>query len=65
MKEDRNKGDTQFSGLSLQLDQEETSRFRESLIRLLDRIEVQASDQVQLNDIKEIFKLLEYFSKES
>ena len=65
MKEDRNKGDTETNGFSLHLNQEEASRFRESLIRLLDRIEVQESDQVQLEDIKEIFKLLEYFSKES
>lgn len=65
MKEDRNKGDTEINGLSLHLNQEEASRFRESLIRLLDRIEVQESDQVQLEDIKVIFKLLEYFSKES
>lgn len=61
----RNKGDTQLNGLSLRIDKEEASRFRESLIRILDRIEVLESDQVQLKDIKEIFKLLEYFSKES
>ena len=62
---ERNKGDTQLNGLSLRIDKEEASRFRESLIRILDRIEVLESDQVQLKDIKEIFKLLEYFSKES
>lgn len=61
----RNKGDTQLNGLSLQVDQEEASRIRESLIRILDRIEVLESDQVQLYDIKEVFKLLEYFSKDS
>ena len=65
MEEYRNKGDTQLNGLSLQLDQEEASRIRESLIRILDRIEVLESDQVQLYDIKEVFKLLEYFSKDS
>lgn len=62
---ERNKGDTQLNGLSLRIDQEEASRFRESLIRILDRIEVLESNQVQLEDIKLVFKLLGYFSNET
>ena len=65
MEEYRNKGDTQLNGLFLRIDQEEVSKFRDSLIRILDRIEVLESNQVQQEDIKEVFKLLEYFSKES
>lgn len=62
---ERNKGDTQVKGLSLQLNQEEVTKFRESLIRLLDQIEILESNQVQLDDIKTIYKLLDYFSKDS
>lgn len=62
---ERNKGDTQVKGLSLQLDQEEATKFRESLIRLLDQIELLESDQVQRDNIKTIYKLLDYFSKDS
>ncbi len=62
---ERNKGDTQEKAIPISINEEEALRFRQSLIRLLDRIEVQASDQIQLVDIKEIYKLLEYFSKDS
>lgn len=62
---ERNKGDTQVNGLSLQLDQEEATKFRESLIRLLDQIEILESNRVQRDDIKKIYKLLDYFSKDS
>ncbi|MDP3198926.1 MAG: hypothetical protein Q8M62_03800 [Algoriphagus sp.] len=62
---EKNKGDTQVKGLSLQLDQEEANKYRESMIRLLDRIEILESDQVQRDDIKTIYRLLDYFSKDS
>jgi hypothetical protein len=62
---ERNKGDTQKKAFSVLISEDEALRIRRSLIRLLDGIEVQESDQVQLEDIKVIFKLLEYFSKES
>jgi hypothetical protein len=62
---ERNKGDTEVKGLSLQLNQEEAAKFRESLIRLLDQIEILEIDQAQRDDIKTIYKLLDYLSKDS
>ncbi|SEG10970.1 hypothetical protein [Algoriphagus boritolerans] len=61
---ERNKGDTEEKPIPILIPEEEAQRFRIALIRLLERIEVQASDQVQLDDIKEVFKLLEHFSKQ-
>lgn len=62
---ERNKGDTKRKAISISIHEDEALQFQKSLIRLLDRIEVQVSDQVQRDDIKVVFKLLEYFSKES
>lgn len=62
---ERNKGDTKEKVIPIQIKEEEVKRFREALIRILNQIEIQTGDQVQLEDIKEVFKLLEYFSKES
>ena len=59
----RNKGDTKELGLQLSLDALEVAKFRNALIRLLERVEVQNSDQEQQEDIKDIFKLLDYFSE--
>ena len=60
---ERNKGDTQRLHVQVSLQADQALKIREALIRTLDRIPVQDSDQVQLNDIREIFKLLEYFSE--
>lgn len=59
---ERNKGDTKELGLQLRLNANEVGKFRTALIRILERVEVQSSDQAQQEDIKEIFKLLDYFS---
>jgi len=60
---ERNKGDTKELGLKMSLDANEVSKFRKALIRILERVEVQDSNQAQQEDIKEIFKLLDYFSE--
>lgn len=60
---ERNKGDTKELGLQMSLDANEVSKFRKALIRILERVEVQDSNQAQQEDIKEIFKLLDYFSE--
>lgn len=58
----RNKGDTPETGIQISLEADQADRYREALIRVLALIPVQESNQVQLNDIKEIFKLLDHFS---
>lgn len=60
--EERNKGDTPEIGIQINLEAGQASRYREALIRILSQIPVQDSNQVQLSDIKEIFKLLDHFS---
>lgn len=60
--EQRNRGDTPEIGIQINLEAEQASRYREALIRILSQIPVQDSNQVQLSDIKEIFKLLDHFS---
>ncbi|WP_297337988.1 hypothetical protein [Algoriphagus sp.] len=59
----RNKGDTQRLNVHFSLEANQASKIKEALIRTLDRILVQETDQEQLNDIREIYKLLEYFSE--
>jgi sulfur relay (sulfurtransferase) DsrF/TusC family protein len=59
----RNKGDTPRIGIQINLEVEQAARYKDALIRILSQIPVQESDQVQLNDIKEVFKLLDYFSE--
>ena len=60
---ERNKGDTEELGLRINLDVNQASRFKNALIRILDKVEIQTGDQVQQEDIKEIFRLLDYFSE--
>ncbi len=59
----RNKGHTQKFEMSFRFESSQVSKFKDAIIRILDRVKVQESDQVQLNDVKEIYKLLEYFSE--
>lgn len=60
---ERNKGDTPKAGIQISLEVEQATKVKDALIRILSQIPVQESNQVQLNDIKEIFKLLDHFSK--
>lgn len=60
---ERNKGDTKEFGLQLCLQAQEVAMFRNALIRILERVEVKKSNQEQREDIKYIFKLLDYFSE--
>jgi hypothetical protein len=62
---ERNKGDTPETGIQISLEADQANRYREALIRVLALIPVQESNQVQLNDIKEIFKLLDHFSSKT
>lgn len=58
----RNKGDTSPIGLQVILQVDQATKYKNALIRILNRISVEDSDQAQQEDIKEIFKLLDYFS---
>ena len=58
----RNKGDTQDLEKSVLIPKNEASHFRESILRILIKVELEKSDKVQQSDIKNIYKLLEYFS---
>ncbi|RIW13103.1 hypothetical protein D0X99_16970 [Algoriphagus lacus] len=60
---ERNKGDTEELGPRINLDANQASRFKNALIRILEKVEIQSGDQVQQEDIKEIFRLLDYFSE--
>lgn len=60
---ERNKGDTKESGFQLVLKFQEVEKFRNSLFRILEKIEVQTSDQTGQDDIKSIYKLLDYLAK--
>ncbi|GAB2493402.1 hypothetical protein GCM10027164_24030 [Algoriphagus taiwanensis] len=60
---ERNKGDTSEFGIQIKLEAHQAIRCRDALIRILSQIPVQESNQVQLSDIKEIFKLLDYISE--
>jgi hypothetical protein len=58
----RNKGDTQDLENTVLIPKNEASQFRESILRILEKIELENSNKVQLADIKNIYQLLEYFS---
>ncbi|WP_425639455.1 hypothetical protein ACPUEN_07395 [Algoriphagus yeomjeoni] len=64
---ERNKGDTQDLEKSVLIPKNEASHFKESILRILERVKLENCDsdthrKVQLDDIKNIYKLLEYFS---
>ena len=60
---ERNKGDTQDLEKSVLIPKNETCQFQESLIRIMDYVKLEDCNKVQQADIKNIFKLLEYFSE--
>lgn len=62
---ERNKGDTPEKAVPIPIEEKDAHRFRQALIRLLERIEVQTSDKAQQEDIKTIFQLLEHFPKQA
>ena len=58
----RNKGDTQDLEKSVLIPKDEASHFKESILRVLEKLELDNCNKVQQADIKNIYKLLEYFS---
>lgn len=58
----RNKGDTQDLENSILIPKNEASQFRESILRVLENIELDDCMKVQQIDIKHFYQLLEYFS---
>lgn len=58
----RNKGDTQDLENSVLIPKDEASHFKESILRVLEKLELENCNKVQQADIKNIYKLLEYFS---
>ncbi|MDG1277538.1 MAG: hypothetical protein P8O16_09680 [Algoriphagus sp.] len=59
----RNKGDTQDLDKSVLIPKNEASQFKDSLLRTLELVELENSNQVQQEDIKNIYKLLAYFTE--
>jgi len=58
----RNKGDTQDLEKSVLIPKNEASHFKESILRILENLKLENCNKVQQDDIKNIYKLLEYFS---
>lgn len=58
----RNKGDTQDFEKSVLIPFEEVKPLKESLLRVLTTVKLEKSKSVQREDVKNIYKLLEYFS---
>ncbi len=61
----RNKGDTQDLEKSVLIPKNEASHFKESILRILEKLELENCNKVQLVDIKNIYQLLEYFSSKN
>ncbi|SHO65371.1 hypothetical protein [Algoriphagus zhangzhouensis] len=59
----RNKGHTQELGDLIQIPIQEAGLFKESILGILDLIKVEDCNRVQQEYIKNIYRLLEYFSK--
>ncbi|PZX49956.1 hypothetical protein LV84_04146 [Algoriphagus ratkowskyi] len=57
-----NKGDTQDLEKSVLIPKNEASHFKESIVRILGNLKLENCSKVQQTDIKNIYKLLEYFS---
>tara|TARA_R110002020_G_scaffold409411_4_gene619172 strand:- start:111 stop:308 length:198 start_codon:yes stop_codon:yes gene_type:complete len=64
MKIEGNKADTQDLEKSVLIPKNETSQFQESLIRIMDYVKLEDCNKVQQADIKNIYRLLEYFSED-
>lgn len=58
----RNKGDTEDFENSILIPRNKASQFKESILRILESVELHKSMKVQQSDIKHIYQLLEYFS---
>lgn len=58
----RNKGDTEDYENSILIPRNKASQFKESILRILESVELHKSMKVQQSDIKYIYQLLEYFS---
>jgi len=58
----RNKGDTQDVERSVLIPFEEVKPFKEALLRVLKTVKLEKCKSVQREDVKQIYKLLEYFS---
>ena len=59
----RNKGDTIITDSWIKIPSIEVIDFKKSLINLLQLVELEKCDRAQQSDIKNIFKLLDYFSE--
>ena len=59
---ERNKGHTQDFQETILIPGSLVCRLNESLQRLLSIVDLEKSDKVQRDDVKNIYKLLEYFS---
>ncbi|PZX59355.1 hypothetical protein LV84_01386 [Algoriphagus ratkowskyi] len=60
---ERNKGDTQDLEDSILIPKEQVDQFSNSLVRILDMIDLENCDRVQREDIKNVYRLLTYFYK--
>lgn len=59
MKEEGNRGATQEFAKSVLIPRDQAFRFRDSLLRILQLVELEESDRVQQEDIKNVYQLLE------
>lgn len=59
----KNKGHTQELGDLIRIPIQEAGLFKESILGILDLIKVEDCNRVQQEYIKNIYRLLEYFSK--
>ena len=59
----RNKGDTTIQEFWIKIPPVEVIEFKKSLINLLQIVKLENCDRAQQTDIKNIFKLLDYFSE--
>ncbi|REG77510.1 hypothetical protein [Algoriphagus antarcticus] len=61
--EERNKGDTQDLKDLVLIPKEQVDQFSNSLLRILESIDLEKCDRVQREDVKNIYRLLTYFFK--
>ena len=59
----RNKGDTPKIEDSIRITKSQAILWKDSILRLLEGVEVGEGDRVQLEDIKNIYALLECITK--
>jgi len=60
---ERNKGDTQDLDDTILIPKEQASQFSNSLLRILESIDLEKCNRVQREDVKNIYRLLTYFFK--